>query len=156
LTGPSGSGKTTISKMLQQNIPHSMIISMDVIVRHIFNPYNNIEKIENGIELIKLMAAYAVENNFNVVFEGFWPTVTHNDDLIELTKMFDSYQAYYFNISFNETVRRHHASPNKGFFTPDQMIKWYDKSKPLGLKNEHIITDYTSEQDTLNVILTSF
>src|SRR5665213_2513028 len=94
LTGPSGSGKTTISKMLQKKIPHAMIISMDVIVRHIFNPENNTEKIENGIELIKLMARYAVENNFDVIFEGFWPTATHNDDLIELTKMFDSYQAY--------------------------------------------------------------
>ena len=62
-------------------------------------------------------------------------------------------QLYYFDISFEETVRRHTTRPLANEFTPDTMRAWYRPRDLLGQPGETVIDESSTIDDTVGRIL---
>jgi len=62
-------------------------------------------------------------------------------------------QTYYFDISFEETLRRHATKPNSQDFGETEMNEWWQEKDFLGLADERIITNETAQDEILAMIL---
>lgn len=61
--------------------------------------------------------------------------------------------AYYLNVSYDETVRRHQTRAEAVNFTPEQMRDWYDHEDLLGIEGEHVIAQTSTFEQTVDTIL---
>ena len=112
LRGNSGSGKTTIAKEIQKNFGrNTMLISQDVIRRDMLRVKDG-ENTE-AISLMKELLAYGREHSDIVILEGIMYADWYKP-LFELAiQLYDTkVYAYYFDIPFEETLKRHQTKPN--------------------------------------------
>ena len=107
LRGNSGSGKTTIAKGLQKKFGHgTMLISQDVVRREIL--YVKDGEKPNVEELIFQLAMFGKQNCEIVIMEGIFNSKWYNNLFKKLLKEFKKdIFAFYFNIPFEETLKRH-------------------------------------------------
>ena len=150
LRGNSGSGKTTIAKELQNKFgANTMLISQDVIRRDIL-------KVKDGentlaLPLMKELLIYGNKHSDIVILEG----IMYEDwyrPLFELATQLYGVEifAYYFDIPFEETLKRHQTKSNCHEFGEGAMRRWWrekDFSKEL---NESSIT---SEKSIERIVL---
>lgn len=144
LRGNSGSGKTTIAKELQKGFGrNTMLISQDVVRRDILRVKDG-ENTE-ALPLMKELLTYGRNHCEIVILEGIMYADWYKP-LFELavqlygTNIF----AYYFDLPFEETLKRHQTKPNCNEFGEDAMRRWWHDKDFSEVLNEQIIT---SEQD---------
>lgn len=149
LRGNSGSGKTTIAKEIQKNFGrNTMLISQDVIRRDMLRVKDG-ENTE-AISLMKELLAYGREHSDIVILEG----IMYADwckPLFELAiQLYDTkVYAYYFDIPFEETLKRHQTKPNCNEFGEEAMRKWWREKDFSGVLMERFIT---SEKDIQGIV----
>ena len=160
IRGNSGSGKSIIAKRLQQDlqprfakdIGHgAMLVSQDVIRRDIL-------RVKDGpnnpsIQLIKDTATYGLSIGFDVIIEGILVRKMYGEMLHDLTSLFDEAYVYYFDISFEETLRRHQTKPNSHEFGETEMRRWYVANDTLNIPSEKSFTDSQSQDEILRAIM---
>ena len=120
IRGNSGSGKSTITKRLQHELGYgTMLIPQDVVRREIIRT----KDIPNNpsVQLIKDIAMYGNSINYDVIIEGILVRERYGEMLHELASLFDETHAYYFDISPEETLRRHETKPNAHEFGETQI-----------------------------------
>ena len=137
LRGNSGSGKTTIAKELQKSLGrNTMFISQDVIRRDMLR--------------VKELLTYGRKYCKIVILEGIMYADWYKP-LFELavqlygTNIF----AYYFDLPFEETLRRHQTKPNCNEFGEEAMCRWWRDKDFSEVLNEHVIT---AEKDIQTII----
>lgn len=59
---------------------------------------------------------------------------------------------YYFDLSFEETVKRHNTREKKMEFGEDVLRQWWTPQDYLGVENETIFTDELSQDEVLQII----
>ncbi len=141
LRGNSGSGKTTIAKELQKKFGHNtMLIPQDVIRRDIL-------KVKDGenslaIPLMKELLIYGSSHNSIVILEGIMYSDWYKP-LFELAVQLygTGIYAYYFDISFEETLRRHQTKPNCHSFGEKEMRRWWREKDFSDVLDEVSVTD---------------
>lgn len=141
LRGNSGSGKTTIAKELQKEFgANTMLISQDVIRRDIL-------KVKDGentlaLPLMKELLLYGNRYCEIVVMEGIMYSDWYKT-LFELAIQLygDEIYAYYFDISFEETLKRHQTKPNCHEFGKEAMKKWWREKDFSNILKETIIPE---------------
>lgn len=149
LRGNSGCGKTTIAKELQRKFGrNTMLISQDVIRRDMLNVKDGETTI--ALPLMKELLSYGSKYSNIVILEG----ILHGDwykSLFELaTQLFGArVYAYYFDISFEETLKRHQTKPNCNDFGEREMRRWWCEKDYSNVLNEVCITE---ERDIDNII----
>lgn len=152
IRGNSGSGKSTIAKRLQKELGYgTMLIPQDVVRREIIRT-KDVPK-NPSIQLIKNIATYGHSTGYDVIVEGILIRKRYGKMLRELASLFDETYAYYFDISLEETLRRHQTKPNSHEFGEEQMREWYTEKDILKLPNEALFTDKQSEDEILQFIL---
>lgn len=57
----------------------------------------------------------------------------------EVIPLFDEIYSYYYDLPFQETVRRHQYKQNKEDFTAEDMKRWWNENDRLDIKGEEII-----------------
>ena len=121
LRGNSGSGKTKVAKGLQELFGRgTMVLSQDMIRREVLKERDGIDP--PALPLIKQMLEYGSENCKVVILEGIFIADWYQElfeDAIGLYGV-DIY-AYYFDIPFEETVRRHQTRSKAAEFGADEM-----------------------------------
>ncbi len=149
LRGNSGSGKTTIAKELQKKFgKNTMLISQDVIRRDILKVHDGENTL--AIPLMKELLTYGNGHSDIVILEGIMYANWYKP-LFELavqlygTKIY----AYYFDISFEETLKRHQTKPNCHEFGEDEMREWWREKDFSNVLNEVSITD---EKDMESIV----
>lgn len=161
IRGNSGSGKTTIAKRLQQELqPHfvshgdrgTMLVQQDIVRRDTLRvrdyPGNP------AVKLIEQMVRYGEEAGYDVILEGILSRQVYADMLMRLLTHFNERMAvYYFDISFQETVRRHATKPNAHDYGEAQMRAWYKEQDVLGLPAEKIFGDAQTEDEIFTSIM---
>ena len=125
LRGNSGSGKTTIAKGLQKKFGHgTMLISQDVVRREIL--YVKDGEKPNVEELIFQLAMFGKQNCEIVIMEGIFNSKWYNNLFKKLLKEFKKdIFAFYFNIPFEETLKRHKTKVEANEFGEKEMRKWW-------------------------------
>lgn len=125
LRGNSGSGKTTVAKELQNRFGrNTMLISQDVIRRDML-------KVKDGentlaLPLMKELLLYGNSHSDIVILEGIMYADWYKS-LFELAVQLygTAVYAYYFDLPFEETLKRHQTKPNCHEFGEDAMRNWW-------------------------------
>lgn len=140
LRGNSGSGKTTIAKELQKRFGNNtMLISQDVIRRDIL-------KVKDGentlaLPLMKELLVYGSKHSDITILEGIMYADWYRS-LFELAVSLYGSRifAYYLDIPFEETLRRHQTKPNCHEFGQEAMQRWWREKDFSEVLDEQSIT----------------
>ena len=109
LRGNSGSGKTTVARALQKKFGYNtMVISQDEIRRNILWVKDGVDT--KALPLMIELMKYGYEHCDVVILEGIMYDEWYSPLLKTANELYgmDIY-AYYFDIPFEETVRRHNT-----------------------------------------------
>ena len=140
LRGNSGSGKTTIAKELQRRFGrNTMLISQDVIRRDMLWVKDGENTL--ALPLLKELLFYGSSHSNIVILEGIMYADWYKS-LFELAvQLYDTcVYAYYFDIPFAETLRRHKTNPNCNDFGEEEMLRWWREKDFSDILNEVRIT----------------
>ena len=109
LRGNSGSGKTTVAKALQKKLGrNTMLISQDEVRRNMLWVDDGIDT--KALPLMAELLRYGREHSEFSILEGIMYDEWYRS-LFELANELygSNVYAYYFDLSFEETVRRHNT-----------------------------------------------
>ena len=149
LRGNSGSGKTTIAKELQKHFGrNTMLISQDVIRGDMLWVKDG-ESTE-AIPLMKELLAYGIKHSDIVILEGIMYADWYKP-LFELAMRLYGTEvyAYYFDLPFEETLKRHQTKPNCNEFGEEAMRRWWREKDFSDVLRERIIT---SEKEIPDIV----
>ena len=147
LRGNSGSGKTTVAKELQKKFGYNtMPISQDEIRRNILWVKDGIDT--KALPLMIELLKYGYEHSDIVILEGIMYEEWYNLLFKVANELYGSnVYAYYFDLSFEETVRRHNTR-NREFGEKDMRRWWREKDFSSVLREQSI----TCEMDTDSIV----
>lgn len=152
IRGNSGSGKSSLARKLQTHYGQgTLLIAQDTVRRDMLK-----EKVEPGnlsIDLTETLARFGYEHDLLVLVEGFYETDIYGQMLERLKKLFaPQVCAYYYDLSFEETVRRHQTRAKQEEFTPADMKRWWKDRDFLGWEEESFFTDEDSLETAFDKI----
>ncbi len=154
LRGNSGSGKTTVAKALQELFGRgTMVLSQDMIRREVLKERDGTDP--PALPLIKQMLEYGSEHCEVVILEGIFIADWYRELFETVIELYGSdIYAYYFDISFEETVRRHNTRSKAAEFGADEMRKWWKEKDYLDMIKETTITEDKNKDEIVNEIYT--
>lgn len=154
LRGNSGSGKTTIAKALQQKLgENTLLISQDVIRRDMLKAKDGYGT--KALPLLLSLAKYGKENCPVVILEGILNSKWYEHLFTELVTLFENkIHAYYFDIPFEETLKRHKTKDKSKEFGEEEMRSWWNEKDYLKCINETSLYSTLTEENILNMIYT--
>lgn len=153
IRGNSGSGKTTIAKSLQNHLGHgTLLVSQDNVRRDMLKVHDRDGNL--SIDLIGQIAEYGKGKCEFVIVEGILHTHRYGEMLKNLIKCFNHRAyTYYFDLPFEETVKRHNASPKQNDFGEESLRAWWEPEDYLGIDGEEKLYKDMSQTDLLKIIL---
>lgn len=152
LRGNFGSGKSTVAKNLQRELGHgTFLISQDVVRREMIFVHDepNNQSIDLLIDLVKWG-----QNNCNIVIlEGILRSKTY-ERLFEIisSEFGNNIFAYYFDLPFEETLKRHNTRDKSKEFGEEALRNWWTEKDYLPQIQEKRITQDLAMVDIINLI----
>ena len=151
IRGNSGSGKTTVANKLCDKLGEDcMLLSQDVIRRDIL--HTNDGKDSTAVDLLKELVLFGKKHSGIIVLEGILNSSWYKPLFDNIQNSFDYIYTYYYDLPFEETVKRFQTKNNTTYTTQD-MKRWYNEKDLLGFENEKIILKDMTIDDTLKMIL---
>jgi adenylate kinase family enzyme len=152
IRGNSGSGKTTIAKALHNELGEdALLLSQDVVRREMLQVHDRPGNL--AISLIEQIARYGIEHCQYVILEGILNKEKYNHMLQSLINLPEvTAHIYYFDLPFEETVRRHNTKKDTDF-GEEKMASWFVESDYLGNDQEQILTQYMNKEEILTKII---
>ena len=155
LRGPSGSGKSTVAKAVRATQGRTMaLVEQDYLRRIVLKE----KDVPNGVNigLIKQTVLFALEHSYDVMLEGIFYAEHYGGMFEEILRAHpEGNHFFYFDIPFEETLRRHQTRPNKDAFGEKQMRAWYRPKDILTCVEERVIEENSTVDETSALILTS-
>ena len=152
LRGNSGCGKTSTARLLQRQLGYgTMLVSQDVVRREMLR----VKDSENNpaIQLIYDLCMYGNNVGYTVILEGILSNKKYG---AMLRRLLDDFQGekliYYFDVSFEETVRRHATKPNAHEFGELEMSQWWKDQDVLNVPGEQRIGEQLSQAEIVDLI----
>lgn len=149
LRGNSGSGKSTVAKKLQMKFgSNTMIISQDEIRRNMLYVKDGEDTL--ALPLMKELLIYGHKHCKVVILEGImrFDWYYHLFELANELYGSEVY-SYYFDIPFEETMRRHFTRAKSQEFGEEDMRRWWIERDYSDRLKEKTIT----EEKDINAIL---
>jgi len=107
-----------------------------------------------SIDLIRQITEYGKGRCEFVIVEGILYNRRYGDMLNNLNQFYNQKTyTYYFDLSFEETVRRHKSSLKKSEFGEGSLRSWWNQNDYLGVDGETTFTNDLSQNDVLKLIL---
>lgn len=158
IRGPSGAGKSTVSKIIFDNAEHKIALIEQDYYRFIFKPYGEGGAPNSGTihKMLKSDILFALADGYNVIVEGILGVKSYAGILDDIFAVHpNNNYMYYFDISFEETVRRHATRKiTRGApFGEKDMREWYPMAHKSNHILERIIPESFSAEDIANKIL---
>lgn len=154
LRGNSGSGKTSAAKLLQQRLgPNTMRISHDMVRMEILHVWGR-QGVERSLPLMTELLKYGRRNSEFTVMEGILPCPDYEPLFETALKEYgrENIFAYYYDISFEETLRRHQTKPNRGDFGEADMRRWWQEKDYLKNIEETVFKENISLEGAVEKI----
>lgn len=148
LRGNSGSGKTTLAHMLQRKLGRgTLVISQDVIRRDML--WAKDTKDGPAVPLLINLVQYGRRHCDYVILEGILVSETYEAlfQCIQSEYATEDIHAYYYDIPFEETLRRHETKPNRADFGLEAMREWWNEKDYIGYLPEKILTQAMTLED---------
>ncbi len=153
LRGNSGSGKSTIAKALQDHFGHgTLLVSQDTVRRDMLKVHDR--KGNLSLDLIRQITEYGKGKCEFVILEGILSNDRYGEMIHGLIQFFDG-RAYacYFDLSFEETVRRHHTRSKGKEFGEESLRAWWIEKDVLGMDGEMMFGNEMTEEGVVSMIL---
>lgn len=154
LRGNSGSGKTTLARLLQERFgPNTMRISHDMIRMEILHVWGA-EGVEKSLPLLIELLRYGRRHSEITILEGILSAEEYRPLFETAVREFgrDAF-AYYYDLPFEETLRRHRTKPNRDDFGESDMRRWWREKDWIGLLPETVLTQEVSLEAAANLIV---
>lgn len=155
LRGPSGSGKSTVAKAIRleqlKNGKKIAYVEQDYFRRIVLKE----KDIINGfnIELIKKTIILLLENGYDVIVEGIFDSRRYEEMFENLINYHtDNNYFFYFNISLEETLRRHKTKDCANEFGEIELRSWYRDKDFLKCVKEKILMEKSSLEEMIKFI----
>jgi adenylylsulfate kinase-like enzyme len=156
LRGNSGSGKSSTAKLLREELHKHRPKRRVAIVEQDYLRRNVLKEKEtegtNNIELIAQTVRYALKKDYVVILEGIFYSKRYGAMLRQLLKESKSSRVYYFDVSLEETLRRHLSKINAHEFGEAEMRSWYHAHDVLDVDDETILSEDLSQQQIIKKI----
>lgn len=159
LRGNSGSGKSTTARLLRdaalERRPDAKIaiVEQDYLRRYVLKEKDTATA-ANNIGLIQQTVSFALQYGYEVILEGILTAARYEPMLQQLAQASADSHFYYLHVSFAQTLIRHQSKPNAHEFGEQEMRTWYRRRDPLRFTQESIIPEASSQQQTIDRILT--
>ncbi|MCH5340189.1 MAG: kinase [Acetatifactor sp.] len=153
LRGNSGSGKTSVAKELQRQIGrNTLVIPQDTVRREMLWVKDGYDTF--AIPLLICLLQYGHRNNEVVILEGILNSKWYRPLFEEAVKLFgmDIY-AYYYDLPFEETLKRHETKTERFEFGEKEMRRWWIEKDYLGIIPEKTISEEMSLEAVVQMIL---
>ena len=151
IRGNSGSGKTTVANELCKQLgADCMLLSQDVIRRDLLHTKDGENSV--AIDLLKQLIIFGKAHSNIIVLEGILNFNWYKQLFDCIRKNFNNIYAYYYDIPFNETVKRF-LTKNNTDYTAQDMKRWWKKNDLIGFNEEKIISKDMSVNDVVEMIL---
>lgn len=152
LRGNSGSGKTSLAKALQRKFgPNTMVISQDVIRRDMLCVRDGPQS--EALPLLTALLRYGREHSAVTILEGILDAACYRPVFASAQALFGPRVfAYYYDLPFEETLRRHATKPNRHDFGEVDMRRWWLPRNFIGLIPERLLTVEVSLADAAEQI----
>lgn len=153
IRGPSGAGKSTVSKQLQQSLKSPSLLIHEDQIRFMFSNWREPDHAASK-RLAMASILSGLESGFDVIYEGISNVKTYDPYFQQLFSSHpDDNYFFYLDVSFDEALKRHETRPEKAEFGPEQMKKWLAYASPTNYPFETIISEPSSLDETVEVIL---
>lgn len=147
LRGNSGSGKSTTAKALQRRLVHSaLLISQDYVRREMLCVKD--EPNNQAVDLLKNLVIYGSQNCDFVILEG----ILYADIYESLFKMIadvftNQIYAYYFDLPFEETLKRHAQKNISHEYGEPEMKRWWrDKDYLVNIREKRLSMEMSLDE----------
>lgn len=156
LRGNSGSGKSSTARLVRDTVhdyEHRKValVEQDYLRRTILKEKETAGT--HNVTLIEHTTQHILSHGYDVVLEGIFVTKRYRDMLTALLQQNTDSYVYYFDISLEETLRRHLTKSNSHEFGEIEMRSWYVEKDYLGTENEVIISEDMTQKTTVDKII---
>jgi predicted kinase len=141
LRGNSGSGKSTVARELQdRHLRELAVVSQDVLRREVLRVRDHPEN--PAVDLIDLVARFALDRGMHVVIEGILYADVYGSMLRTLAADHRGTTTFFrFDLSFDETLRRHDIKGCRDFGELELRQWWRDDDALPGCEEQIIGAD---------------
>jgi gluconate kinase len=152
--GNSGSGKSSTAQEIRRRLGYGVAwVEQDYVRRTLLREHDRFG--QPNVGLIELLVRYALDHGYHVVLEGILNNRTYGDMLRQLIADHAGVTGvYYFQLPFEETIRRHSTRELSKVVTAEQMRDWYRDVDLLGVPGEQVIGIDSTLDQTVDRILT--
>ena len=98
-----------------------------------------------------MMIEYGKDNSEFIILEGIFNSNWYKPLFDFIKDSFTQIYSYYYDISFEETIRRH-CTKQIADFTVNDMKRWWNEKDYLYFENEVILTENLSCGDVVDMI----
>jgi gluconate kinase len=156
IRGNSGSGKTSAAREVRRRAGRgTALIEQDHLRRVVIREHGGLGDAAVAPGFIAMSARYLLDAGYHVIVEGILHTGGYGAVLRELIAGHPgSVHVFFLDVSFEETVRRHHRRDEPIPVTAEQMRGWYAGTDVLGVSGEVVIGESSTLEQTVTTILT--
>jgi hypothetical protein len=154
IRGSSGSGKSSVAAAIRASRPDRTVavVGQDVIRRDVLGTGDDVDG--HATALIDLSTRFALDRGFDVVLEGILNADWYSETLLRLVDDHrGTSRCYLYDLSFEETVRRHASKPVADSFGVAELRKWWRGCQPIEGLDESIVTDTETLDSTVARVL---
>ncbi len=153
LRGNSGSGKTSAAKALQRHFGrNTLVLSQDTVRREMLYAKDGYGTA--AVPLLTELLRYGAEHHGVVILEGILNARWYRPLFEKALEFFGAeIYAYYYDLPFEETLKRHETKPNRAEFGEAEMRRWWVEQDLIGLIPEKRITGGMTLDETVRMIV---
>lgn len=155
IRGNSASGKTTAAREARRRFGRgASLVEQDYFRRVVLREHGGIGGDAVAPGFIDVCVRHLLGAGYHVIVEGILHTGSYGPMLRQLIAAHPGpSHAFYLDVGFEETVRRHHNRTEPVPVTAEQMRGWYTEHDVLGVDGEHIIPQTATLAQAVATIL---
>jgi predicted kinase len=153
LRGNSGSGKSTVAELIRDRVGTGscLVVSQDAIRRDM--PGEDDAVGAANIALLEVIANWGLDRGLLVIVEGILNAGRYQRTLERLGARSRAAHFFAWDLSFEETARRHDQRAKRGAFSVDEMRSWFHGWQPLDFTAETRFGQAMSADAAVNAVL---
>lgn len=155
IRGNAASGKTSLAYALQEEMgKNTLLLSQDLLRRTMLHAHDGFDT--PTIPLLLNLLEYGYDNCQTVILEGILRSNWYQpvwQKILELYNLEHIY-AYYYDLPFDETIKRHSSREKAKEFGQDSLKRWWIDKDYLTEIPETRLTKDLSLEDAKALILT--
>lgn len=152
LRGNSGSGKSSTARALQKALgAGALLIPQDTVRRDMLLARDGADT--PALPLLIALMRYGHEHCEYTILEGILRADWYRPLFEAAQALFGAQMyAYYYDIPYEETLRRHQSRPQRAEFGEAELRRWWLEKDVAGLPNERIFTQEISLEAAVRTI----